>query len=178
MLEFNLIGNLGSDATVQEKDGRKFVSFNVANTEKWTDQAGTTHETTDWVSCTINGDGGNLLPYLKAGTKVFVSGRGSTRIYSSPKLRQMVAGMNISVTRIELVGGIMDEVPRELTDPTTGLIKRVIKCYTIAKEDLKDLVFDQQTKKAVLVDKRNNQFEVDKTGFVSRIKDNEPQQNP
>lgn len=168
MLEITIIGNLGGDARVLDQDGRKFVAFNVAHTDKWVDDAGTTHESTEWVSCTLNGDGGNLLPYLKAGTKIFASGRGSVRIYSSPKERKMKAGINISVTRIELVGGMSEDVPRELIDAFTGSLKRVYKAYYIAQDELANITFDSENK-ALLQDKKGTQFRVVKDGWVQPL---------
>ena len=64
MLQVQVIGNLGADAEVKEFNGSKGVCFNVAHTERWTDEQGTKHENTTWVSCILNGDGGKLLPYL------------------------------------------------------------------------------------------------------------------
>ena len=168
MLEITIIGNLGGDARVIDQDGRKFVAFNVAHTDKWVDDAGTTHESTEWVSCTLNGDGGNILPYLKAGTKIFASGRGSVRIYSSPKERKMKAGINISVTRIELVGGTSDDVPRELIDASTGSLKRVYKAYYIAQDELANITFDSENK-ALLQDRKGTQFRVVKDGWVQPL---------
>ena len=75
MIKVEIIGNLGADAQLLEKNGNKFVAFRVANTDKWVDKStGQVIESTQWVSCTLNGDGGALLPYLKKGTKVFVRG--------------------------------------------------------------------------------------------------------
>lgn len=66
MIKIEVIGNLGADAQLQEKNGNRFVSFRVANTDKWTDKAtGQIIESTQWISCTMNGDGGALTPYLK-----------------------------------------------------------------------------------------------------------------
>ena len=66
MIKVEIIGNLGADAQLQEKNGNKFVAFRVANTDKWVDKStGQVIESTQWISCTLNGDGGALLPYLK-----------------------------------------------------------------------------------------------------------------
>jgi len=167
MLQFTCIGNLGSDAKVQEKDGRKFVAFNVAHTDKWTDQDGKTHETTDWVSCTINGDGGNILPYLTTGTKVYVEGRGSVRLYSSPKDRMMKAGANINVTRIELVGGTSDPVPTQLYDTSTGEMHKLNKYFH--DPDFQKLKFDGEF--AYLADRKGHLYAVRNDGFVAPIQD-------
>lgn len=100
MLQFTILGNLGADAEKKEYNGRPFVSFRVAHSEKRQD--GT--EATTWVSCVMSGDGGNVLQYLKRGQKVFVQGRGRVKTYSSPKTHQIEAGLDVSVDRVELCG--------------------------------------------------------------------------
>ena len=171
MLNFSCIGNLGGNARVQEKDGRKFIAFNVAVTDKWTDANGQPHETTDWVSCTLNGDGGNILPYLVTGAKVYVEGRGSTRLYSSPKDRMMKSGANISVTRIELVGGTSDAIPSVLFDTATGEQHEVTKYYFDAK--FASLKYDGEF--AYLADKKGRLYMVNKSGWVAQMQDDRTQ---
>lgn len=110
MIKLEVIGNLGADAQLQVNNGNKFVSFRVANTDSWTDKkTGEIIKTTQWVSCSLNGDGGGILPYLRKGTKVFVRGNAQTIIYSSPKTHQMEVGINIFVREIELCGGNREE---------------------------------------------------------------------
>ena len=63
MIKVEIIGNLGADAMLQVVNGNKFVSFRVANTDAWTDkQTGEIKKSTQWISCSLNGDGGALLP--------------------------------------------------------------------------------------------------------------------
>ena len=57
-----------------------------SNTPSNNNDDGTKRESTTWVSCILNGDGGKLLPYLKRGAQVFVEGVGSARCFSSPML--------------------------------------------------------------------------------------------
>lgn len=106
MIKVEVIGNLGADAQLQEKNGNRFVSFRVANTDKWTDKTtGQIIESTQWISCTLNGDGGALTPYLKKGSKVFIRGNAQFVIFSSAKTHQMEVGVNLFVREIELCGG-------------------------------------------------------------------------
>lgn len=110
MIKIEVIGNLGADAQLQMVNGNKFVSFRVANTDAWTDkQTGEIKKSTQWISCTLNGDGGAMTQYLKKGTKVFVRGNAQIVIYSSPKTHQMEAGVNLFVREIELCGGNKEE---------------------------------------------------------------------
>lgn len=122
MIKIEVIGNLGADAQLQMVNGSKFVSFRVANTDAWTDkQTGEIKKSTQWISCTLNGDGGALTQYLKKGTKVFVRGNAQIVIYSSPKTHQMEAGVNLFVREIELCGGSKEEnqqqTPPQQTQP-------------------------------------------------------------
>ena len=106
MIKVEVIGNLGADAQLQVVNGNKFVSFRVANTDAWTDkQTGEIKKSTQWISCSLNGDGGALAPYLKKGTKVFIRGNAQFVIFSSAKSRQMEVGVNLYVREIELCGG-------------------------------------------------------------------------
>ena len=166
MLQFQVIGNLGSDAEVKELNGNKAVCFNVAHTERWNQDDGTKRESTTWISCILNGDGGKLLPYLKRGTQVFVEGSGSTRCYSSPKEKRWVAGLNITVRHIELVGGKMDEVPRELCT-AEGTIYETGKAYYVAEEAVKA---SGATDKAygLLLDRDGQRYEVNIDGYVRK----------
>lgn len=105
MIKVEVIGNLGADAQLQVVNGNKFVSFRVANTDAWTDkQTGEIKKSTQWISCSLNGDGGALAPYLKKGTKVFIRGNAQFVIFSSAKSRQMEVGVNLYVREIELCG--------------------------------------------------------------------------
>ena len=162
MLRFQVIGNLGADAEVKNMNGRMAVVFNVAHTDRWTDEAGTKHESTTWVSCKYNGDGGKLLQYLKKGTMVYVEGSGSARVFSSEKQRKMVAGLNLTVSHIELVGGSnTDEVPRNLAD-SQGLLYPVFKAYFLSAEATKQLKAPTW-----LQDPRGNRFNVSAEGWVT-----------
>lgn len=101
MLQLNLLGNLGRDAEVKTINDKQFLSFSVASTEK----QGETENTT-WVSvlCSHNP---NLLPFLKKGQQVFVSGRMKAGIYQS----QQNFGIDISVfaQTLQLCGGKREE---------------------------------------------------------------------
>lgn len=106
MIRIEMIGNLGADAELKNNNGRKFVSFRLAHTDKWKNsQTGQDNVSTMWASCAINGDAHNLLPYLKKGVKVFVRGSVQLNMYSSPTTHQMECGLNIAVWEIELCGG-------------------------------------------------------------------------
>ncbi len=157
MLKLQVVGNLGSDAEVIAENGHKFVKLSIAHTERRRYPDGSDRESTRWVSATINGDGGNLLPYLKKGTKVYAYGDVGLRVFHSEKERRMVPGLNLYIRDIELVGGQPDEVPRDLYD-TDGVAYRVSKYYHC-----------QGAKAGVLMSKSGAQFGVSAEGWVSAL---------
>lgn len=165
MLQFQVIGNLGSDAEVKDLNGSKAVCFNVAHTERWNNDDGTKRESTTWISCKLNGDGGNLLPYLKRGAQVFVEGVGSARCFSSPKEKRWVAGLNLTVRHIELVGGKLDEIPRELYTPE-GLVYPTYKKYFVDKDGCA-AAGATKTKKGTLIDRVGTEYQIDANGCIS-----------
>lgn len=170
MFRGEIIGNLGADAVVKESNGSKFVTMRIAHSDVYKDEQDNKHEKTIWVDATMNDADSKLLPYLKQGVKVFVRGSLSLRVYSSPKDRCMKAGVTISVREIELVGGSSDEVPRQVIDPSTGMLYDTQKYYWINRDN-KDLRKDDVL---TLVDSRGGQYLMNKQGFVS-VPQSEPQ---
>lgn len=163
MLQLIIVGNLGADAVVKEANGKKFVSFNVAHTERWTDDQGVIHDTTQWVGCAISGDGGNLLQYLRKGTSIYAIGRVKTRVYSSEQARGFVAGLDLSVQHIELIGSRPDDIPSRLYAPD-GLQIDVSKHYWTSQS-----VFYGQ----LVYDKGGKRYTIDKDGWVAAVKEEE-----
>lgn len=157
MLKLTVIGNLGSDAELRKESGQPFVSMSIAHTEKRKDASGQEHETTQWISATLNGDGGNLLPYLKKGTRVYAYGDVATRLFHSEKDRMMKAGLNLFIRNIELVGSTPDLVPRDLYS-YDGAAHRIGKYY-----------YCEDAHGEILVDRSGNQFTVNNDGWVVPI---------
>ena len=164
MQKLSVIGNLGNDAELRAReDGSKFVTFKVADTSKWTDLKGVVHESTQWISCVLNGDGGKLLQYLKRGVKVYVDGRPSYRVYSSEKERAVKCGVDIAVSSVELCGGSSDDVPRLLVD-SDGQAVDVSKHYWTDPS---------KHKSCFLYSVRGGQFVVDANGFIQPVAEGE-----
>lgn len=163
MLKVELIGNLGADAQVKEANGAKFVTMRIAHTDRWTDDRGNTKESTIWVDVTFNNAESKVLPFLKAGVKIFVRGSASLRVYSSAKDRCMKAGLTVSAHEIELCGGSTDEVPRELADPNDGHLYKVAKYYQTDVDTSKWKKEDQ----GLLVDRQARRYIVVKGGWVA-----------
>lgn len=156
MLKLTIIGNLGADAELRKDQGREFVSLSIAHTERRRGADGAEREVTTWVSATLNGDGGNLLPFLKKGTKVFAYGDCDVRTFHSEKERCLKAGLKLFIRNIELVGSIGDDVPRDLYD-MDGVAHRVTKHY-----------YCQDVRSTTLFDRGGSEFLVGAAGWVSR----------
>ena len=110
MLQCEVIGNIGSDAEIKEFSGKKYVSFNVAHSEKRKDSNGTMVESTTWVSVLWYGDGGGLTQYLKKGCKVFVRGRLSVKPYQDRNGNTQVA-VNVNANEVNLCGFKGEQAP-------------------------------------------------------------------
>lgn len=163
-----VIGNLGADAEKRVDNGSEYVKFNVAETRKWTGQDNTVHEETIWNSCIMHGNNDKLLPYLVKGAKVCVIGRCSTRVFSSKQERRMMAGININVDRLELISTNVETVPRFLVT-TSGELVPTSKWYTVSAK-VAAAEGAVNGKPTIMIDQRNNQYQVDANGFVFPIK--------
>lgn len=106
MLQLEIIGKLGADATIKEFNGQKFIAFSVAHTESYTDGQGQKHERTTWVSCLKYGESA-VINYLKKGTRVFLRGELSVKTYEAGGTVQ--AGINCKVKELQLLGGSRPE---------------------------------------------------------------------
>ena len=174
MFRAQIIGNLGADAHVESNNGRPFVSFNVAHNDSYVREDGTKVEKSQWISCALNGDGGNLLQYLKKGKQVYVEGRCSTRVFSSEKERRMVAGVNLSVDHIELIGAAVDVVPSRLFD-NNGLMPNVNKSYWIDNNEAAVILNGQNA--ATLMTQSGQQFLLQSPCWVSPMPTEQSEQN-
>ena len=101
MLQLNALINLGADAEVKTINDKQYISFRGASTEKKNGQDEVT-----WISV-LAGYNENLLPYLKKGQQVFVSGRLKAGIYQNNNS----FGIDLSVfaQTLQLCGGKKEE---------------------------------------------------------------------
>lgn len=165
MFKVEIIGNLGADAELKESNGSKFVTMRIAHTTTWSKEDGTKQESTIWVDVTLNNAESKVIPYLKQGVRVFVRGNGSLRVYSSKKDRCMKAGLTVSTSEIELVGGQSEDVPRQLILPDSGQLVDVTKYYA-ANVDTSEWKKDDV---GYLVDTKGRQYSLAKGGWVKPI---------
>lgn len=115
MLQLEVIGNLGSDAEIKEFSGKKYVSMNVAHSERRKDGS----ENTVWVSVLWYGEGGGLFQYLKRGCKVFLRGRLVPKAYAD-KQNQPQCSLNMYANEVTLCGSKQEATQRN-DNPTTAM---------------------------------------------------------
>lgn len=108
MLKCEFVGHIGSDAEIKELNGKRFISFNVATSERYKDVQGQTVTRTTWISCLKPGEG-QVVNYLKRGTQVFCRGDLTAKPYTGRN--GIEAGLNCRVTELELLGSRTDTQP-------------------------------------------------------------------
>lgn len=109
-----IIGNLGNFADVKyTADGKPYTTFSVAVSEKVKDG-----EKTTWFNCVGWGErySGGILPYLKKGTKVYLEGNYTPRIYKT-NAGEPAISHDINVNHIELLSVPKDD--STAAEPTT-----------------------------------------------------------
>lgn len=168
MLVTTCIGYLGGDAQKKMANGKEFITFRVAHTDKWTDERQKSHETTTWVDCIMNGVP-PVFQFLKSGQLVYVTGATSLRIYSSPKDRCMKAGLTINVRSVELLGGKVDGLPSVLFSAVDGHQVDVQK-YLYAQSLVRD---QSQEEWYPLVTSKMKKYVADRAGWVYPVPDEE-----
>lgn len=98
MQRLEIIGHLGADAEVKAvQGGSQFVAFRVACSQKFNDK-----EVTQWYDCTLSDPNMKVVQYLKTGTRVFVRGIPSYRIFDSAKYHMRFVGVNVHVLEVQL----------------------------------------------------------------------------
>lgn len=112
MLQLEIIGHIGADAELKDFNGRKFLSFRVAHSERFTDAGGNVHERTTWVSCLKNVQGeSKLLPFLKKGTQVYVRGDLNVKMFQGQSGQQI--GVNCNIRDLQLLSSNKQPQPQQ-----------------------------------------------------------------
>ena len=157
MFKATVIGNLGAPAEQHSENGSEFITFKVAHNERFKDSQGNTQERSVWVSCIMNGRADGLMPYLVKGATVAVFGDLRLKTYHSAKMHMLVAGADLFVRSIDLVGSRPDNIPSRLYD-TDGVQHDVTKWY-----------YCDTAKGRQLLTQAGDLFNVDENGWVSPI---------
>lgn len=103
MLLVQAIGHIDADAIMQVADGREFITFSIAHTQRFKADDGQVTEHTQWIDCVMNGRPA-VAPYLVKGRQVYVSGAASLRVYDSAKEHCKKVGLRVRCVAVELIG--------------------------------------------------------------------------
>lgn len=151
MFNVSIIGNLGADAQVINSNGKEYIQFRVAHTDKLKKADGSVQETTVWASCFLTGHS-NLLQYLKKGTKIYCIGNARLDVYSSAKTHRMEAGLTINVIQIELCGGKQEEGFPNMLINQYGEVFNINKTYYINVKGKQGETFRDKSGKEYVID--------------------------
>ncbi len=140
MLKVEIIGNIGNDAVVKDFNGKKYIAFNVAHSEKYKDAQGNAVEKTIWVSVLKPGES-NVVQYLKKGTGVYVCGDLSVKAYTDSQ-HQTQVGVNCLAREVQLLPGKRDQnqQPQQETEQGGATANPNAQPAT-SEEDKNDLPF-------------------------------------
>lgn len=112
MLKVEFVGHIGTDAEIKDFNGKRYIAFNVATSERFKDAQGNPVSRTTWVSCLKPGDGA-VVNYLKRGTQVYCRGNLSVKTYTGKN--GVEAGVNCTVSELELLGSRQDAQNQQQT---------------------------------------------------------------
>lgn len=119
MKKIVIIGNLGQDAKAkQTASGKTFYTFDVAVTEKYSNQKGEEIEETMWFDCLTANT--KIAQYLKKGKKVYVEGNPKINKYHSEKTGEFEAKITINTTIIRLLSPNDQPKAQSQTPPQTA----------------------------------------------------------
>lgn len=99
MQRIEIIGNIGRDAEVKDFNNNQVINFPVAVTERINNE-----NRTIWFEIAKWGNNVAVAPYLKKGTKVFISGKVNNRGYINQQSGDVVIVNGINAFEIELLG--------------------------------------------------------------------------
>jgi single-strand DNA-binding protein len=113
MLKLQIIGNLGKDAELRKSPtGGEFLTFNVG-VNSYTEKK---EKNTVWVSVSTNSV--KLLDYLKKGTKVYVEGYMTIKLFTTQN-SETKALINVSASTIQLLGSKSEQqLATKIEEPT------------------------------------------------------------
>lgn len=102
MIKLEIIGRLGSDATIKEIENNQVIEFSIAVSETFT-KNGEKQTNTTWINAKKWGNNTSIAQYLLKGGQVYVSGKPKNRAYIKSDGTAEVSN-EITVFEIELLG--------------------------------------------------------------------------
>lgn len=105
MIELTFTGHLGTDVAIINNTCRLRVAVNSMRVVE-----GERIEETQWITIFASNERlKGLVPFLKKGTKVYISGRPSFGVYSSPVEKRFVPDVTCWLNVIEILTWYNDE---------------------------------------------------------------------
>lgn len=99
-----IYGHIGFDAVKESANGAEYIRISVAVNEKHGDT-----QRTDWV--TVFTRQANLLPYLKKGTAIVVTGHAKWKPYNHQASGTWQVSVSINAHHIQLAGSPKEQAP-------------------------------------------------------------------
>lgn len=100
MANIAFVGSLGRDSELKATPNNMLLKFTVASNTGYKDK-----KVTSWFNCNLWGRQAEVLePYLKKGTKVFITGEFEAREYEK-KDGSKGLSLDVNVSKVELLGG-------------------------------------------------------------------------
>lgn len=118
MLKMSAIGHLGSQATLNNVNGKQVINMNLCHSEKFKDAQGNIVNKSVWINVSWWQESSKILQYLQKGSQIFVEGIPSVDTYKN-KDGQTVAQLRLRATMVQLLGGNKQENNNQQPAPQT-----------------------------------------------------------
>ena len=135
-----LFGHVGQDPKKPSEKNPDFITFSLAVTTSWKDQAGEKQEHTDWYEILTSQKGlsGIISSYVRKGEPLYVEGTPKFGVYTS-KDGEVKPKINVNLTKIVLLGqGKSDEERVQNTAQAAPQQKQVTAGSGSMKDSLDD----------------------------------------
>ena len=120
MIKMSAIGHLGSQATLNNVNGKQVINMNLCHSEKFKDAQGNIVNKSVWINVSWWQESSKILQYLQKGSQIFVEGIPSVDTYKN-KDGQTVAQLRLRATMVQLLGGNKQENNNQQAAPQSDL---------------------------------------------------------
>ena len=120
MIKMTAIGHLGSQATLNNVNGKQVINMNLAHSEKYKDAQGNIVNKSVWINVSWWQESSKILQYLQKGSQIFVEGLPSVDTYKN-KEGQIMPQLKLRATMVQLLGGNKQENNNQQAAPQSDL---------------------------------------------------------
>lgn len=120
MIKMTAIGHLGSQATLNNVNGKQVINMNLAHSEKYKDLQGNIVNKSVWINVSWWSESSKILQYLQKGAQIFVEGIPSVDVYKN-KDGQTVPQLKLRATMVQLLGSSQKQDNQQPQQPVSGL---------------------------------------------------------